>query len=81
MISEIKWNKTSEGLPEPSVYNVGFNKRTNKEILSIVDDDLLVIWDGKVKRSRYLSEDKRWEGHTENEIPEYWVKIKDIEIK
>lgn len=83
MKTTINWNKTSEGLPEPTsgvaITRVLKGKQITQEIL--IDDECLVIWQGKVKRSRYLSEQKRWEGHLENQVPEYWVKIKDLEIE
>ena len=49
-------------------------------ILSYIDEECLVIWEGKVKRSRYLTDQQRWEGHLKEEVPEYWFKIKDLEI-
>ena len=83
MKTTINWNKTSEGLPEPTVgiamAKTPKGKQITKEIA--IDDECLVIWQGKVKRSRYLSDQKRWEGHLENQVPEYWVKIKDLEIE
>lgn len=81
MITHIEWHKTSEELPKQSCYKVGVNAKTGKDIVSIVDDDCLVILDGKIKRSKYLKDSNRWEGHTEEQIPEYWVKIKDLRIE
>ena len=81
MITHIQWHKTSEELPKQSCYKLGVNKKTGEDKLCYFDDDLLVIWEGKIKRSKYLTEIKRWEGHTEEQIPEYWVKIKELELK
>lgn len=81
MITHIEWHKTSEELPKQSHYKLGVNKKTGEDKLCYFDDDLLVIWGGKIKRSKYLTEIKRWEGHTEEQIPEYWVKIKELELK
>ena len=79
MKSVILWNKTSEKLPEPTHFHTGVcNKKTGKEIINIIDDECLVIWKGKVKRSRYFAETQTWEGHTQDQVPEYWIKIKDI---
>jgi hypothetical protein len=78
MITHIKWHKTSEELPKQSCYKVGVSAKTGKDIVSIVDDDCLVIFEGKIKRSKYLKDSNRWEGHTEEQIPEYWVKIKEL---
>lgn len=38
----------------------------------------VIIWKGKVKRSRYFWDTETWEGHTKDQVPEYWIKIKDI---
>ena len=81
MITHIEWHKTSEELPKQSCYKVGVNAKTGKDIVSLVDDDCLVILDGKIKRSKYLKDNNRWEGHTEEQIPEYWVKIKDMRVE
>jgi len=78
MITHIKWHKTSEELPKQSCYKVGVNAKTGKDIVSLVDDDCLVIFEGKIKRSKYLKDSNHWEGHTEEQIPEYWVKIKEL---
>ena len=78
MISYILWHNTSEELPEQSCYKIGVNAKTGKDIVSIVDDECLVVFEGKIKRSKYLAESKRWEGHTEEQIPEHWVKIKEL---
>ena len=77
----IEWNKTSESLPEQRVINHGKNKKTGEDVLSYIDEECLVIWEGKVKRSRYLTDQQRWEGHLKEEVPEYWFKIKDLEIE
>jgi hypothetical protein len=81
MITHIEWHKTSEELPKQSCYKVGVNAKTGKDIVSLVDDDCLVILDGKIKRSKYLKDNNRWEGHTEEQIPEYWVKIKELRME
>ena len=63
MKSVILWNKTSEKLPEQTEFHTGvINKLSNEEIINYIDDACLVIW----------------EGHTKDQAPEYWVKIKDI---
>lgn len=76
----INWNKTSDGLPEPKITNCGVNAKTGKNIIVSFDEACLVIWKGKVKPSQYLSNQQRWEGHTDDQTPEYWIKIKDLEI-
>ena len=81
MITHIQWHNTNEELPEQSCYKVGVNVKMGKDIISIVDDECLVVFEGKIKRSKYIKESNRWEGHTEEQIPEYWVKIKELELK
>lgn len=79
MITKIIWNKTSEvGVPPQRVQVVCKNKRTGADVVVTNDDECLVIWEGKIKRSRYLTEEKRWEGHTKEQTPEYWVFIRDL---
>lgn len=81
MITKILWHKTSDELPEQTVTNAGINSLTGTDILIFTDDECLVIWEGKVKRSRYLKNEDRWEGHLKNQIPEYWVKIKELKVE
>ena len=76
----IFWHTTSEKLPEQRIVNHGVNPKTNEPIISKIDDECLIIWQGKVKRSRYLTEQKRWEGHLEEDTPKYWVKINELEV-
>ncbi len=76
----IFWHTTSEELPEQRIINHGVNPKTNKPIISKIDDECLVVWKGKVKRSRYLTEQKRWEGYVEGQAPAYWVKLSEIEV-
>jgi len=79
MKSVILWNKTSEKLPEQTEFHTGvINKLSNEEIINYIDDACLVIWKGKVKPSRYFAKTQTWEGHTKDQAPEYWIKIKDI---
>lgn len=82
MKTVINWNKTSEGLPEPTklVQVIPTKNGVHKEKTLLIDDECLVIWGGKVKRSRYLSDQQRWEGHLVDQFPEYWFKIKDLEV-
>lgn len=75
----INWNKTSEGVPPQTVVNCGKDKK-GKDIIISTDDECLVIHKGKVKRSRYLTDQQRWEGHLKDQTPEYWFKIRDLEI-
>lgn len=81
MITYIQWHKTSQELPKQSCYKVGVNAKTGKDIVSIVDDECLVVLDGKIKRSKYIKSTDQWDGHKKEQIPEYWVKIKELELK
>ena len=76
----IFWHTTSDELPEQRIVNHGVNPKTNEPIISKIDDECLVVWQGKVKRSRYLTEQKRWEGYVEGQAPAYWVKLSEIEV-
>lgn len=78
--TSIFWHETSKELPKQRAVSYGINKKTGKEIISKIDDECLIIWQGKVKRSRYLTEQKRWEGHLEEQAPKYWVKINELEV-
>ena len=77
MKSIINWHKTSEGLPQPTKYEKEFN---GKLLKYEVEEPLLVIWNGKVKPSRYFPKLDTWEGHTKEQVPEYWIMLKEIEI-
>lgn len=78
MKSIINWHETAKELPEPTPYE----KQTidGRIIKWEVDEPLLVIWEGRVKPSRYLSDLQTWDGHTKEQIPEYWVMLKEIKI-
>lgn len=79
VISAFTWNKTADvGVPLQREVNCGKHKKTGNDIIIKYDDECLVIYNGCIKRSRYLTEEKRWEGHTKEQIPEYWIKIRDI---
>lgn len=80
MITEIKWHETKNELPKQKQIELGIVKKTGKRAIGFIDEECLVIWNGKVKRSKYIKEQNRWEGHLEEQIPDYWVKISEIEI-
>lgn len=71
MKTVIKWHKTSEEMPKPTHHCIGNLKWE-------VDEPLLVILEGRVKPSRWLSDQKTWEGHTKTQIPEYWIMLKEL---
>ena len=74
METVIKWHETAKGLPEQKIIKM---KNHKGEYLLKIDEPCLVIWEGKIKPGRYLTEEKRWEGHTEEQVPAYWIKLKD----
>ena len=74
----IEWHKTSEEMPEQKIIMLK-NKKGLYEYK--IDEPCLVIWENRIKPSRYLTEQKRWEGHTEAEIPEYWVKLSELKTE
>lgn len=78
METKIKWHKTSEEMPEQKIVMLK-NKKGLYEYK--IDEPCLVIWENRVKPSRYLTEQKRWEGHTETEVPEYWVKLSELKTE
>lgn len=71
----INWHETKKELPEVKVIKI---QGKEKEKVFEVDEPLLVIWENRVKPSRYLHETETWEGHTKNEVPEYWVKYSEL---
>lgn len=73
MLTYIEWHETKKELPKPKEIEIG------KSII-LVDEPCLVIYKGKVKPSSYISKEKRWSGHTEEQTPEYWVKLIEIDI-
>lgn len=80
VISAFAWNKTEDvGVPPQRQIVIG-KRKNGEDLVSIVDDECLVIFEGKIKRSRYLTAEKRWEGHKETQIPEYWIKIRYIKF-
>lgn len=79
MKTTIDWKETNKSLPEQTITTC--KGKNGKEIVNKFDDECLVIYQGKVKRSRYLTEFKRWEFFAENEVPEYWCKIKELELE
>lgn len=70
----ISWRKTSEELPERELVFEGVKNKI------YVDKPVLVVWEGKIKPSRYISEQSRWEGHTKDQIPEYWTYVDEMEF-
>lgn len=78
MESIINWHETAKELPEPTPHSK--EAKNGRIIKWKVDEPLLVIWEGRVKPSRYLSDLQMWEGHTKEQIPEYWVMTKEIKI-
>lgn len=74
----IKWHKTSEEMPEQRFTLHGKNKFTGEPIVMAHDDACLIIYDGKIKHSRYLTEAERWEGCLPGQTPEYWVKFNEL---
>lgn len=80
VITAFVWNKTADvGVP-PQREHVVYKSKKGKDIVTLHDDECLVIWQGKIKRSRYLTEEQRWEGYLEEQIPEYWVFIRDLKF-
>ena len=78
MRSIINWHETAKELPEPTPHEkVALDGRVIKWK---VDEPLLVIWEGRVKPSRYLHELGTWDGHTKEQIPPYWVMLKEIKL-
>ena len=73
MCGMIKWHETAKELPQPVELTNGKTKWT-------VNEPLLVIWENKVKPSEYDAKTNTWLGHTDQEVPAYWVKLKEIEI-
>ena len=81
VITAFVWNKTADvGVPPQRKYIAGKNKKTGKDIITVCDDDCLVIYEGKVRRSRYLTEGQRWEWFIKGQTPEYWVFIRDLKF-
>lgn len=78
MKTTIRWHRTDEELPKQKQIELGIVKKTGKPAIGFVDEECLVIWNDKVKRSKYITSQKRWEGHLEEQVPEYWVKISEI---
>ena len=76
MKTVFNWHETAKELPEPTKYekDLGNGKITKWE----VDEPLLVIWEDRVKPSRYFPKTNTWEGHTKEQVPEYWIKLKEI---
>lgn len=80
VITAFVWNKTEDvGVPPQREYIAGKNKK-GKNIVTLYDDECLVIYQGKIKRSRYLTEEQRWEGHLKGQTPEYWMFIRDLKF-
>lgn len=71
--SLIQWHSTIKELPQPTQYS-------SHKTTWFVDEPLLVIWNGRVKPSQYDHKTKTWAGHTKEQIPQYWVTLKEIEI-
>lgn len=71
--SFIEWHETAKELPEPIV-------KTKGKATWTVNEPLLVIWNGRVKPSEYDSKSNTWLGHTEEQVPQYWIKLSEIEI-
>lgn len=74
----IKWHKTAEELPEQKEIKI---KNKKGETSYFIDEPCLVIWEDKVKPSRFLTKENRWEGHTEEQVPEFWVKINELTVE
>lgn len=71
----INWHKTSEELPEQKEIKL---KSKGKEKVYLFDEPCLVIWENHIKPSRYITKENRWEGHTKEQVPEFWVKLKEV---
>lgn len=71
--SVINWHETAKELPQPTEYERGQSKWS-------VNEPLLVIWNDKIKPSRYFPDTQTWEGHTKDQVPPYWVMLKEINI-
>ena len=67
----IYWHKTSEELPKQKEVGAG-----KKKVL--IDEPCLVIYEGRIKPSKYITEEQRWEGHMPFEVPDYWVKLNEL---
>lgn len=76
--SVINWHETAKELPEPTAYEKTLDN--GKVLKWKVEEPLLVIWEGRVKPSRYFPDTQTWEGHTKEQIPENWVMLKEINI-
>lgn len=76
MMTIINWHKTSDGLPEPRTNVINTSKG---QIIDIIDEPCLVIYEGRIKPSRYLTKEGRWEGHLKNQIPDFWIKFSEME--
>lgn len=74
----IKWHETAKELPQKTKYSKTF--KNGKTIEWEVEEPLLVIFkkENRIKPSRYFPKTDTWEGHTKDEIPEYWVTIKEL---
>lgn len=76
MKSVINWHETAKELPEPKKIIV--KGKSGKEHTLEIDEWCLVIWNNRIKPSRWLHEEKKWDGHTKDQIPAYWVKYDEI---
>lgn len=78
MKTVIRWHDTTKELPEPTKYEKEL--KNGKVLKWEVEEPLLVIFkkENRIKPSRYFPKTDSWEGHTKDEVPEYWVKIKEL---
>ena len=76
MITLINWHKTSDSLPEPRINIINTPKG---QITDLVDEPCLVIYNGRIKTSRWLSKEQRWEGHLKDQTPDFWIKFSEME--
>lgn len=74
----INWHATAEMLPEQKEIKL---KTKGGETSYFVDEPCLVIWEGKIKPSRFITKENRWEGHTEKQVPAYWIKLKELNME
>lgn len=77
MYSVIKWNRTSEILPEDKVEIVAGKNGILHKVY--VPRRCLVWWDGKIKPSAYFSKEDRWDGHLKEQVPNWWAYVDEVQ--
>ena len=77
MYSVIKWNRTSEILPEDKVEIVAGKNGILHKVY--VPRRCLVWWDGKIKPSAYFSKEDRWDGQLKEQVPNWWAYVDEVQ--